>query len=205
MANRADNFNRSDGAIGSPSDGGSAWVVESGTWQIASLQARELGNGTGCRMTLESSEADGTVACKVSSFTFGTSSATGGIIARYSDANNWLLLWFGSTSQARLYKMVSGSLSQVGSDMSGTFASNDIFSMVLSGSSVTCKQNGSDMASAFTVADLTSNTKHGLFTDLGASALFDDWSFTGGGGRGSSAPLLRGLTASPLSNGRCIA
>lgn len=196
MANRADTFNRSDSstALGTPSDGGSAWVVVAGTWGVISNTGYcPTDSGSQNIAYLECSEADGTVAVDVTTLGFA------GITFRYSDSSNyWLLVESGG--DLLLYKNVAGSFTQVGGTAFGVGTAR--YSVDLSGSSITVRANGGSALITGTDSHNSTATKHGLRTYSSTAARFDNFDFTGTGGGGSSTGA--GLTSSPLLSGRLL-
>src|SRR4051812_21781255 len=102
--NRMDDFTRADSptSLGTPSDGGSAWVAQSGTWGISSNTAIYTQDAVLGAATLATLESDGAV-----SATIATAAAVYGIVARLSDPNNYLF-----------FNQFAGSL-QIGKNVGG--------------------------------------------------------------------------------------
>ncbi len=177
MANRTDTFNRtnSGSALGTPSDSGSAWVEAASNFGIFSNQAYGAGNGSPTLSYLECSAADGTV--QLTYVTPGAGSA--GLAFRVSDASNFWVVRATTAFGYSVYKCVATtfSLVQTGSHIP---ANNDVVSVVLSGSSIIVKVNGTT-DNTITDSFNAAATKHGLGSQVGdASSLFDSWSFVGG-------------------------
>lgn len=180
MTNRADNFNRSDGAIGTPSDGGSAWsIIGFGNWSVISNQA---GCATSAAQTvayLETSATDGTVQATLA--TLGTSNA---LVTRLADSNNYI---FASVEagipRIQLWKKVAGSFTNFGSPSSytGSLSANDVLAIEASGNDYTVTLNGSSIITG-TTTDLNTNTKVGIRANADTTARLDDFSFTESGG-----------------------
>jgi len=184
MSNRSDNFNRSDGSIGTPSDGGSAWSVLSGTWDILSNQARESGGGSQTVTVLESSETDGDV-----QVTLATVGSDSGIIGRADDDNNYFLV----NSGGFLYTRSGGGFTLLASG-GGAWSNGDVVKIHFAGgSAIEFFLNGSSVIST-TNSDHSTATKHGIRAHNSTNARFDDFSFTGagGGGGGLVGPLAFG-------------
>lgn len=186
MTNRTDNFNRADTAnnIGTPSDGGSAWVQYSGTWGIASDQGYQSAvSTTNVECALESSVANVTVQVTIAAFE-GVADANG-LCARLADDSNYLLMFLQTvTNTIALYKKVAGSFTLLAS-ASVTPAAGDVAKMTCDSSNlITGYRNGAALISATDSAGST-NTKHGLWysaaTGTGADR-FDDFSITALGG-----------------------
>jgi hypothetical protein len=166
MPNRSDNFNRADGAIGTPSDGGSAWSVESGAWVVSSNRATVTSAGT---IVLECSASDGTVSAKI----YGAANSPA-IVARYTNASNRILCGVDPWNAIALYRLESGSYNLLAS--SAPPVAGDTVSLVLLGSSVKVLHNGAEVISVTESFNSTA-TKHGLSLS-GDSAQFDDFAFT---------------------------
>jgi hypothetical protein len=209
VANRTDNFNRADSsaALGTPSDGGSAWVSQfSGGgvgWGISGNKGYDQydAGGTGIA-TLDSSSADTTVQA--------TLSAVGneiGLVARFSDTSNYLFIRARSSDGYTLFKRVAGSATSLG-NYAGTPANGDVLALVMSGSSLTVQVNG---VSRITATDSFNNTAtlHGLwaFNAYTTSARWDDFSITDPGGGGATVhpwwqyagPMMGALGSGGLS------
>lgn len=185
MTDRVDNFNRADSAaaLGTPSDGGSAWVATSGGWGISSNQAYQYSSTNHHVAYLEASVAD--VDVEVTITTRGTDS---GLSARVVDDNNHLLVAT-SGSGVYLYKKVSGSFTLLGSY--GTAISDgDTIKLRCSGNDLTVYVNGVSRITA-TESDHNTATKHGLRNNDNTAARWDNFSITGlGGGGGSSIAAI---------------
>jgi hypothetical protein len=171
---RSDNFNRADttSAIGTPSDAGSAWVQQSGTWGISSNQAYESASTVQASCVLEANAANVSVQA-----TIATLSAAVGIVARAADDNNYLVATIVPT-QAILYKRVAGSFIQLGATFVGAFSNGDVIKLVVdSGNNITVYQNGVSIITATDSAGST-NTKHGLRANADLTSRFDNFSIT---------------------------
>jgi hypothetical protein len=170
---RLDNFARADtsSAIGTPSDGGSAWSQLAGTWGIASNTAYESsGAASESIVVVESSAADVTVQVKIS--TFGNDA---GIVIRASDVNNYLVVRING-STVDLYRVQSGSATLIGNLGGAVAASGDMWTVRASGSTISVYRNlaqlGSDQTSSFN----STATKHGLRSNNHADNRFDYFS-----------------------------
>src|SRR5437868_11244363 len=118
MTNRSDNFNRADttNAIGTPSDGGSAWSQVSGTWGISGNAAYESsGAATNLVAALEAAVADVDVQVTIPA---GGTTLDHGLNARLADDNNYLLwIWTAGGAGLGLFKKVGGSFTLLGSSV----------------------------------------------------------------------------------------
>lgn len=177
MTNRADDFNRADsgsgGGIGTPSDGGTAWVqLGSGVWDVLSNKAREgagVGNWNACY--LETSQADGDV-----QVTLSTISANPGLAGRITDTSNFIMTPYISGT-LYVFKHEAGSDLQLGSTYTGGLSNGDVLKMNFSGNNITVSQNGTSRIATSSAFNNTA-TKHGMLSYAGASNRFDDFSFT---------------------------
>jgi len=192
LANRADNFNRADTSgnnIGTPSDGGSAWInTLSGSWDIGSNQAKET-SGTGQVIcVLEASTALATVQATATNL-----GSNAGLVLCVSDDNNYIVGVFAPGFSMAVYKRVAGSFTQLGSTYGGSISNGDVFALERDASdNIAFKQNG---VSRVTATDSFNNTatKHGLRANSDTSVRFDDFSITdnsGGGGGGTVIPVF---------------
>lgn len=175
MTNRSDNFTRANSAtsLGTPSDGGSAWVVVNGTWGISSNQGYCAVDAGGQNLAiLETSVTDGTYAITA------PAANAGGIVFRYVDSSNYWLLAFPG-GDAQLYKNVAGSFTSV---QLWTSAAPDgvTISLALSGDTVTVTANGTPLSPSITMGGVhAAGTKIGLRTFAVTSPRFTALSFTG--------------------------
>lgn len=196
MTNRTDNFNRADSntALGTPSDGGSAWVAVSGTWGILSNAAYKVNaDNVNQEAYLESSVSDVDVQVTIAS---GTTQGPS-IVARLADDNNYLnFLWLTDGVSLQMYKDVAGAFTQLGSTFTGTAAAGDVFKFTVNGSSLTAFLNGVSRITATDSAGST-NTKHGIrsFRNITIAHSFDDFSITALGGATTGAGLSAGTGA----------
>ena len=176
MTNRTDNFDRanSTAALGTPSDGGSAWVAASGTWGISGNKGYPAASTTETVAYLESS----VTAVEVQA-TMSTGATWNGLMARCGGSwTNLLLLNADTAGTIKLYKYVSGSSTQLGSTYSGAVAAGDVLKLrVDSANLITAYQNGSSRTSATDSAGST-NTKHGFWCYGTTAPRWDDLSIT---------------------------
>jgi hypothetical protein len=154
VANRTDTFLRADGAIGTPSDGGSAWQQLSGTWVVASNQAAETSGAGQCVCVLESGTPDADVQA-----TAGGTLTDAGLVLRASGNSDYLLFQFGSGG-SQIFRRTAA----------GGFVSLAVGPAVAAGSVVTFHAKGTtvsafdDGVQTMSVAESSgqANTLHGL-------------------------------------------
>lgn len=185
MTNRTDNFNRADTTnnIGTPSDGGSAWVQDSGTWGIQTNTGYISASPGNNACVLESSVSNVDVQATLT--TSGNKSL--GIIVREVDDNNYVVLV--SFNGLTLYKKVSGTYTSIAS-ASYTFANNDVMKVEADTNNlITGYINGTSKLSA-TFSGGSTNTRHGLFAGGNIGINFDDFSITALGGATQELSLL---------------
>lgn len=183
MSNRADDFNRSNGALNgaTPSDGGAAWTAVNYSVESNRLRCTALGYAYEYAYTESSSsvgEASVNLAVKGQSI---------GPALRVSDENGYFVL-FVVGNQLQLYKRInSTTISQIGSTYSGTISAGDAITLgVDSSNQFTGYQNGTARVGPVTDSFNSAATKVGVICFSSASgARLDDFSFTdlaGGGG-----------------------
>lgn len=169
---RSDDFNRANGALGTPSDGGSAWVDAGGTGSISSNEFLGINLFTWTPAYLETSTTQGKISATVKAL------GNSGIGFRYVDSNNFWLVQIQSTGLG-LYKRVAGTFTLYGSAYTGTISVNDVIEVeVTSGNVWTVKQNGTPRINPGT-SDSAHNTATKLeMANYSGSARYDDMSFT---------------------------
>jgi len=191
VTSRSDNFNRADttNAIGTPSDGGSAWSVQSGTWGIASNRGYTSAASTQGTCVLEASSAVVTVQA-----TLATVGGNPGLVVRASDDNNYIVGVYatGLGPGMAVYKRVASNFIQLGSTYVGTVSANDVMVLDVDASNnIAWKQNGTSRVTAADSHNSTA-TKHGIRAHEDTTSRFEDFSITdnGGGGGGTSAAVF---------------
>lgn len=167
----ADTFDRADNAssMGSTSTGSAAWTSLVGTWGIQSNRAYISAGVSAltCLASVECGIADGTISTTIAT---ATSTSNSGLTFRVTDVNNLYVLEGGNGSTtAKIYKRVSGTFTQIAESAGNVhFNAGDVISVVLSGSSIIAKQNGTTIVSVTDSTHLT-QTKHGLYHTAAAS------------------------------------
>jgi hypothetical protein len=161
----SDTFTRADSSsVLGNADTGQTWVQAVGVWGIASSRAY-MSTAVAGIAVIESSHADATVSAVV-----GTSTVDFGLYFRYVDVNNWWRFVF-SSGQWFLQKNVAGSTTTVSNPVA-TLTASDTIAVVLSGSSITCKQNGVSVATT-SDSQFSTATLHGMGT--AAASLTQRW------------------------------
>lgn len=178
MADRADDFNRSDNAssLGTPSDAGSAWVAYSGTWGIETNRGYKAASAlTNEAAALECSASAGAVEATVAVL------GNCGLIGRVSNDSNYILAQVLSGSQVALWKKVSGTFTQLGTTLNTTVPAGARVKLeITAANAITMYVDGVSRRTA-TDAALSANTKWGLYSRDG-SPRFDDFAFTDAAG-----------------------
>ena len=186
MTNRTDNFNRADSttSLGTPSDSGSAWTTYQSTLGILSNTAYDVAHSVYGVAGLQSSISD----CAVQV----TCSAQGNMscAARLADKSNFLTAGGDGSGNLSIYKIVAASFTQLASG-TATQAAGDVFKFTVNGTALELFLNSVSKLTAASNVGQT-NTIHGIFDFLSASARFDDFSITALGG---------GLTATGITVG----
>lgn len=160
MASRSDNFNRANGAIGSPSDGGSAWSELVGTHQIVSNAAKRASGGLNTAAVLQASSATGDVTIAVDA------SYSSGPLFRATDASNWFSALY-SGGSAYLYRRQSGS-----DNLLASISSPSTTTLTISGngSAIKLLANSVQIASVTDSFNLTA-TLHGILWQSGSASV----------------------------------
>lgn len=199
MPSRSDTFDRSNNAssLGTPSDGGSAWVT-SDTWGIVGNAAYNAGANSQSTAVLESSLSDVTIQVTMATV---SGVGAGAISARWTDASNYLLVHIAPSSNVvALFKNVAGSFTLLGS-ISVVVSDGDVFSLICNGSTLTVKQNGITRITATDSFNLTA-TKHGLRSDSNSAGRFNDFSIVSlvvGFTAGTASVSSRGFTTAAVT------
>jgi hypothetical protein len=161
----ADTFNRADSTGLGTSSGGQTWTAIGGVFDVSSNQAKISSYGgptSGGLAVIDCGAGDVTITCD-----FPVVASTPGLVGRYVDTSNFIR--FGTSSAI---------IKVAGTDTSlGTYSSNlvtgDTLAVVLSGSSITVKRNGTTVLSASN-SNLTTATKHGIAL-LATGSVADRW------------------------------
>ncbi len=168
-----DSFNRADSSSSlGTTDTGQPWTALAGTWGITGNKAYKVTGSAQGWAVVESGVSDCTISVTLS----GTTNAGGGITFRATDANNNLFIDADGTG-FDVYKTVAGSISGIGGGGT-TFAAGDVMTVVLSGSSIVIKKNGSgDIGGGIASTFNQTATKHGL-RDYTGSVRLDSFSIS---------------------------
>jgi hypothetical protein len=212
MANRADNFNRADNssALGTPSDGGSAWVALQGTWGILSNQGGLIADA-GDSQDVAVLECGSSVVTVQTTITFGSCDV--GLVARVVDSTNYLLFAVNSSTGCKLYKRVGGTFTQLGTTDATTPVTGDVIRMSVSaGNAITCYRNGVHLPNLdSTDAAGSTATQHGIRSSgyVAATVSFNDFSITDDGGgpptlSAAAVPSAGTTLTAMLSQSGCI-
>jgi hypothetical protein len=104
-----------------------------------------------------------------------------GIAFRISDSSNYLFAYFSGTNSLRIFKVVAGAGTQIGT-ATVTFANNSVLKVVLSGDQIEAYQNGVLKVGPVTESFNQSATKHGIMWEAGGQAItvcrWEDFSIT---------------------------
>lgn len=176
-----DSFTRADStsSLGN-ADTGQAWVAAEGTWGISSNQAYYVSGGSSRKAYIEASTADCTV-----TVTMSGEMDYGGLMFRYTDANNYNMVYNGPAV---------GYPAEVRTKVSGTDTVVATFPRMAAGARVRVRMAGSaiqvlvDGVQVYsgTVTANQSATKHGLHVSSTATR-FDDFSIAGVAGEAGTA------------------
>lgn len=155
-----DTFTRPDSTttLGS-TENGLPWVVAAGVFGISAGSAYSV-SGTGARIAyVEGSMSDGTFDVDIE-----TPADYSGIMFRYVDVNNHLFVQNMPGGAIGLWKRVGGASTQVQGVSAQGAVAGDRLTVVLAGSSVIVKRNGTTIITQ-TVTDLQTATKFGFRLD----------------------------------------
>lgn len=187
--NRSDNFNRADNtsSLGTPSDGGSAWIAATGTWGVVSGQPQTSSPVAYGMAVLECGSADVDIQVTVTSTSANTTLM---LWARASDASNALLAYY-YNNNIYIQRYQSGSATTLTS-AACTFAVNDAILFHAQGTALSVKKNGTVVASTTSSFNQTV-TKHGIGLQNTTLRVMDDLAITDLNTGGSAALRLRFL------------
>ncbi len=169
---RSDNFNRGDttNAIGTPSDGGSAWSQLSGTWGISSNQGYNSSGGSQEICVLESSQSNVSVEAVCS-----PNAGSMGLVIRCTDNTNYFVLIV-TGSGIELWMNDDG-FTQLDAFV-GTVNNGDTIRVdATSGNVITGYQNDVQRVTATNSFNSTA-TLHGMRCHSTTAPRFDDFSIT---------------------------
>lgn len=177
MTDRVDNFNRADSAssLGTPSDGGSAWVPNSGAWGISGNAGYNPGSTAQGTAILEASISDADVQVTLS--TIGATSDSGICCRSSDDSNNIVTAANVVSTFYKAFKRVAGSFTQLGSTYTATPVSGDVVRCNANGSNLTIYVNAVSRITATDSFNSTA-TKHGLRANADILTRFDTFSIT---------------------------
>ena len=162
MTSRADNFTRANTSnnIETPSDGGSAWVQQSGTWGITSNQGYTSATTGYNSCVLEASVSAVEVQVTIS---YASTGPNAGLVVRAADDNNFIMLRAITGTGLDLYTKIAGTLNNIGNSPVA-IASGDVFKLRAdSADLLTVYQNGVARISV-TNSTGNTNTKHGMMS-----------------------------------------
>lgn len=165
----SDAFNRADSTTSlGTADTGQTWTALAGTWGISSNKAYQVTSSTQAYAVIDAGVGDCTIGLTLSTV------GSGGITFRASDATH---LWFidATTSSGNLYRC-DGFGPNLIANLGTSWSNGDVMTVVLSGSSIVVKKNGTTVYST-TDSTYATNTKHGL-RDYSGAGRYDDFSIT---------------------------
>lgn len=169
-----DLFTRADStsSLGTATSGG-AWTAVAGTWGIISNQgylATRVGDSIA---TLATSSATMDITARI---TLGTGSSNPGILFRYQDSTNYLLVLFALSNQKiDVFRRVAGTYTNISSN-SVSIAASTAYTLriVANGTTVTTYLNGVRVKVDTGVTQFASSTGVGLRQDDATAARYDN-------------------------------
>lgn len=169
----ADTFDRADSAtLGTSSDATWSWNELSGTgWEINTNRARHSADGSSSFARADTDLSGADHYCEmVFDNDSGAVSASGPCVRKDSTAT--LTFYHGrfnytGTAAYQLFRVVAGTLTQIGSNSAGTITGGDTVRLTANGSTISVAKNGSDLISQ-TDTNITGNTRIGMraFDDI---------------------------------------
>jgi hypothetical protein len=176
MANRLDDFNRNVSPLGTPSDGGSAWIAYAGVFSTLGATQAQCASGVANGATvLECSNANGSIQFTVK----GTGGYTNkqSMVVRGTDASNFNYCMIGSAG-LQLAKRVAGVNTNFGSAYATAIIATDVLKITVDASNTyNVYKNGALVIGPVTEVANATGTQHGLGATA-TSIVFDDFSFT---------------------------
>jgi hypothetical protein len=167
--NITDSFNRADSSTSlGTADTGQTWTALAGTWGISSNKAYHVSTFADGYAVIDAGTGDCTVALTLSTV------GSGGITFRAVDSTH---LWFvdATATGSNLYRC-DGFGPNLMANLGTSWANGDIMTIVLSGSSIVVKKNGTSIYST-TDSTYATATKHGL-RDYSGAGRYDSLSIT---------------------------
>jgi len=166
----ADSFDRSNGAMGSSSEGWS-WNGLSGTMQISSNRATVTAAVARYRAEVDLTSSDNEAGVTVT-----TRSGNLEIIARYQAAADTCYRCLVSSGQVRIFKTIGGTQTQVGSTVSTPWPATPFsIGMRCNGSTLDALVNGVSLNNVASDTSITSGTRCGLGGSAATGQTYDDW------------------------------
>lgn len=177
-----DSFNRANGAAGSTEVGGYAWTAnptgDQASWGINSNRMSKLNTfvlTAPKELLIDDGQANGTIKVTFVSANTGVS----GIAFRVtSDLSSGFLASRDSASGTYTIKHRSGTTYTTLYTSSGIGAAGDVVQVVLNGTSISLKVNGTTLTTITSSLSLT-GTKHGLWGGATAASTYEDFEHNG--------------------------
>lgn len=163
-----DSFNRANSTTTmGVADTGQTWVPNSGTWGIDLNRARLVSATAQASTVVDSGLADGTVESLLV-----VHAANGcGLCFRSTNDANYLTL---DNATGAVYRRQAGAFTLIGNANIG-YTSGDVMAVVLSGSSIVLKKNGTSILSVTDAFNATA-TRHGYRADNKPEVRWDNFS-----------------------------
>lgn len=165
----SDSFSRDDSltSLGN-ADSGHIWVPNSGTWGIDANQGRLVSATPQATAVVDSGVAD----CTISVMFPEVAGQSVGLCFRSTDDNNHFVTEVAAAGVG-IYRKQAGAFTGI-ADWATITSAGDVFEIVLSGSSITAKLNGTVLAQVSDAFNATA-TRHGLRSNNSPAARFDDF------------------------------
>lgn len=174
----ADDFNRTDGALGT-SPGGKSWKVNDGTWAIKSNMAAYEGPKAYSYATIDALTPDGKLTAKIGALN-PAGAAVMGLVFRWTDLDNFIRLYFRNSEantvsiRHRKNGVETNTWAVAGSK---EVTANSTVTVAGVGSALTVTVDGVTVLTATT--PVLSGNSHGMVgVSVGTDTRFDAISFT---------------------------
>lgn len=170
-----DTFTRANNATvpGTTETGSLTWGMVNGTAGIASNTLRVTASSDAGDCTVNTGSANGTLSMKAV-----TNPELSGLAFRIAaNHETGYVFWRNGAGYALALRTAAAAYTSLGSSTGVTAAAGDVLSVVMSGSSITCKVNGATVISVTDSA--ATGTRHGVWVYTSAGAVdYDDFAWT---------------------------
>ena len=175
---------------------GLGWTIDSGFWQLNTLSAREFrGTERDFRATIDSGVGNQLVDAALT-----WHSGRAGVVFRYQDESNWMMVWYDAKGDLVLAKNTGGQFKEIGREKFkwGKPGKTHHFRIAAVGRHGRVFVDGKPIF-RFTESELQFNGRAGLFYRAVIDSLFDDFTVTGNDPQ--PAPSISSVSPNPQDAG----